>query len=587
METSVTAPIAIPDAPGGLAPAHASTPIGTHTRLHGKLLWLARAVYVAMLVLTLGLYASGLPLIFGLISSATIGVLFRYGGAGEILLSPTNGLPAAEAGIPEGAVLLAVDGDPLHAWLSRDETTQRLTGPIGSRVELLIRAPDGTQRQVTVTRDVRGLQQLDISPRAYAFFFIAWDILLAAGFSIPALVIFIRRSDDWFAMFVSLILMVLPTATTSTWFSLRQMQPQWLIPITLILSFDGLAILLFLYLFPNGRWAPRWIWKLMPIGIVWVLLQQLPPPFEPWSWPYGLATVFDVSIYGTGLVAQVYRYRHVSSPQERLQTRWVVFGIAITFLGIFGTVIPQVMVPALQEMTPVGIRYNLVAQSVRYLATLVLPVTITISILRYRLYDIDLIINRTLVYVPLTAILAGLFAATTAVSQKLFISLTGQTSDAASVFATLIVVAAVTPIKDHIQSRVDKHFKGSPSPGKRLKAFAGQLRSRLFPVNEGEIMRTLLEEAVLAFDAACGAVYRPGEPNASPVLATRNWDSSAQLSAPISHAGHAAFGVVALGARRNGADYTTHDREELMRAAAAVALAIEQDHGVMQVARGK
>ena len=107
------------------------------------------------------------------------------------------------------------------------------------------------------------------------------------------------------------------------------------------------------------------------------------------------------------------------------------------------------------------------------LAYPLLPIAVGIAILRYRLYDIDIVIQRTLVYVPLTALLAGIYAASIGISQRLFIAVTGNSSDGAIVLSTLILATTFTPIKNAIQGRVDrgsvKHRTPSagcwPSPG--------------------------------------------------------------------------------------------------------------------------
>jgi hypothetical protein len=132
------------------------------------------------------------------------------------------------------------------------------------------------------------------------------------------------------------------------------------------------------------------------------------------------------------------------------------------------------------------------------LAMLVLPLAFTFSILGYRLYDIDIILNRTLVYVPLTAILAGLYSASITLSQKLFIAATGQESDAAIVLTTLVLASTFTPIKNALQSIVDARFKEAPDPSKKMKALVEEVRSRIFLVDPKEITRRLLEEAIQA-----------------------------------------------------------------------------------------
>jgi len=96
------------------------------------------------------------------------------------------------------------------------------------------------------------------------------------------------------------------------------------------------------------------------------------------------------------------------------------------------------------------------------------PVAVVIAVLRYRLYEIDTLINRTLVYVPLVGIVAGIYAGSVALLQRLFVAVTGNTSDAAAVISALALAAVFTPIRNAIQSSVDRRFKPSSpeSPGK-------------------------------------------------------------------------------------------------------------------------
>src|SRR5688572_2144735 len=90
--------------------------------------------------------------------------------------------------------------------------------------------------------------------------------------------------------------------------------------------------------------------------------------------------------------------------------------------------------------------------------------SVGVAVMKYRLYEIDVIINRTLVYVPLTAILAGLFVASTALVRTLFTDLTDAGSDASIAISTLAVVALLTPLKNKLQVFVDHHFKEKRDP---------------------------------------------------------------------------------------------------------------------------
>ena len=91
------------------------------------------------------------------------------------------------------------------------------------------------------------------------------------------------------------------------------------------------------------------------------------------------------------------------------------------------------------------------------------PVAVVASVLRYRLYDIDTLINRTLVYVPLVGVVAGLYAGLVALLQRAFTALTGDTSDAAAVISALSLAAVFTPIRNGLQSAVDRRFKPAAS----------------------------------------------------------------------------------------------------------------------------
>jgi GAF domain len=203
-------------------------------------------------------------------------------------------------------------------------------------------------------------------------------------------------------------------------------------------------------------------------------------------------------------------------------------------------------------------------------------VTVGIAILRRRLYEIDIIINRTLVYGLLTAILAGLFAGTVSLSQKLFVALTGQTSDLATVLATLCIVAAFTPVKNRLQGMVDRRFKDASDAIPHLKAFGEQVRLRLSPVDARQVTSRLLDETVAAFDAQGGAAYLEQEDQLRLIHTTGEWSGVTVLDVPL-EAGDRRLGVLSLGERRNRRSYRPKEREALERVAQAVAAAIVQD----------
>ena len=138
---------------------------------------------------------------------------------------------------------------------------------------------------------------------------------------------------------------------------------------------------------------------------------------------------------------------------ERQQHKWFGYASAL-ILASFAINVLANLIPALLPVSDLAVAVALAA----------LPAAVGIAILRYGLYEIDLIINRTIVYVLLTAVLAGVYTAAVAFFQRLFVAATGQGSDLAIV-ATLFVLATVfTPLKNTLQERVDRRIKPSGGP---------------------------------------------------------------------------------------------------------------------------
>ena len=178
--------------------------------------------------------------------------------------------------------------------------------------------------------------------------------------------------------------------------------------------------------------------------------------------------------------AQVYRYRRVSTSRERQQTRWVVFGFSI---GIVGFVLSIVLVnafplPALQQS---NVLTTLVGGTIIYGFLLLIPISIAIAILRSRLYDIDVVINRTLVYGTLTLSLAVVYAALIIGLESLVGFFTRQGAQPlVIVVSTLAIAALFQPLRGRIQQVIDRRFYRSRYDATRtLAAFSVTLRNEV------------------------------------------------------------------------------------------------------------
>src|SRR5215207_2814897 len=259
---------------------------------------------------------------------------------------------------------------------------------------------------------LQALRDLGLSLDFYAAYAVVLDVVLAAVYGTVAAVIFWRKPADRMALFVSFALLTFGTAAfPDTINALATEHSAWWWPYAFLNFLGAASFGLFLYLFPDGRFVPHWTrW----VALAWIAWQLPKYWFPSWnssdlnSWPGWLAVAVWAVALGTVVYAQVYRYRRVSNAVERQQIKWVVLGISaavLAFLGINVTLSAFAPAPtSAGTLATILIGYVLI-----YAAMLLIPLSIGVAILRYRLWDIDLIINRTLVYGALTACVVLLY----------------------------------------------------------------------------------------------------------------------------------------------------------------------------------
>lgn len=183
----------------------------------------------------------------------------------------------------------------------------------------------------------------------------------------------------------------------------------------------------------------------------------------------------------TMIAVQVYRYKRLSTPFEKQQTKWVVFGVAVGLTTFAAALITgNFILPASVANSPIGMLFG---STIVYVCLLLLPITIAIAILRSRLYDIDIIINRTLVYGSLTAVLAGVYFGGVIGAQRLADQITGHTvgqQPIAVVLTTLLISALFQPLRHGIQRTIDRRFYRSRyNATETVASFSASLRSEV------------------------------------------------------------------------------------------------------------
>lgn len=183
--------------------------------------------------------------------------------------------------------------------------------------------------------------------------------------------------------------------------------------------------------------------------------------------------------------------RTLKNETEQRQIRWIVWGTGVAVgSSVISSLLPVLLSLPIQSFLVLG-----------GLFLLVLPISFAIAILRENLFDIDLIVNRTLIYGPLTALLAVLFALTNSLLDFLLSDIAGGKSQISLVVNTVVVVLAFNPLKDKLQEIVDKRFKAKPHPAKQLAAFSAQVRAQMAPLDVPRVTRSFLRTIVEGYDA--------------------------------------------------------------------------------------
>ena len=162
-------------------------------------------------------------------------------------------------------------------------------------------------------------------------------------------------------------------------------------------------------------------------------------------------------VFLAGASAQIYRYFRVSSPIEKQQTKWVVVGLMGMLVLVFTWLALATFFPP-DQPSAARIYALLVGVPLITLSALTLPLTFAFSILRYRLWDIDLVIRRTLTYALLTGLLGLVYFGGIVVFQNLFVGITGQESPLAVVISTLVIASLFNPLRVRVQNLIDRRF---------------------------------------------------------------------------------------------------------------------------------
>jgi hypothetical protein len=404
------------------------------TRLSGYRLLIARAVWLVLVVPSLGLFVASLPVYYALIQKACV--------------------------------------DPVRCNIAGALTAKGL----------------------------QELPGLGLSVSGYAALLTIFFTIIVVIWSGVGCLVFWRRSDEWFALLTAFFLVMFNITYPGFAISALALTfPALTAPITIASVLALASLALFLLLFPNGRLVPRWMWPFLLLLMIGTISTAVPPSshFGSNTLPAWIPGLLNILTFGAVIFSQIYRYLRVSTRIERQQTKWVVFGILIVIAGIsalpalFNFFFPEYFS---QPNIPSSVFLGLVNYPVILLS---FPVTIGIAILRSRLYDIDVVINRTLVYGTLTLLLGLVYFGLIFGLQALFQGMFHQNNDVAIVVSTLVIAALFQPLRRRIQAIIDRRFyRRKYDAARTLATFSATLRNEVDLRQLHEHLLAVVEETM-------------------------------------------------------------------------------------------
>ena len=328
---------------------------------------------------------------------------------------------------------------------------------------------------VRVPEVSRALQEYGFSFESLASFQLLRGTLFAAIFVGVGLLLFLRKSSERAAIFVSLTLIMFGTVG---FIDVTHSLSDYAAPIQWLGQLAQLAatimIGVFFYIFPDGHFAPRWTRFATLLWIFWHTQKMLFPdvPLNTTSWGSGIEGLVRVGFVVTWVLAQVLRFRNTSNQVQRQQTKWVVLGASLAVIGWF--TITFVFRPS----TP-SVLWSEIRNTLQLIFFLFIPLSIAIAMFRFRLWDIDPIVNRTLVYATLTALVIGIYVFIVSYLSVLFRT---DANFIISFVATGVVAVIFQPLRERLQHGVNRLMYGErDEPAAVISRLGQRLEATLEP----------------------------------------------------------------------------------------------------------
>lgn len=335
----------------------------------------------------------------------------------------------------------------------------------------------GCARRTLNTEDLSALHENGWTQQGYAVFQIAAELIYLIFMAPLALVLMRRTTYPYRRMgyltaytLLALATVLMPEITLN----LAQSHAGWYLLYQVLKGLAWIGFFYFLFTFPNGIFSPHWLrWLLLiPACVVFLWIITGLPAWDS-AEEYGI--IASVGLLWAGVIAQFYRYRWRASREERQQTKWLLFGLLLVMLVNF------IWVMAFQvfqiESAEARVLFNTLGYLLLTTGPISIAVSLTFAILRYRLWDIDLLINRTLVYAILTAMIVLIYI--------ILVNLAGallNTTLPGSLLATGVIAISFQGLRERVQRSINRFMFGQrDEPQAVLLELSRQLQTAILP----------------------------------------------------------------------------------------------------------
>ena len=376
----------------------------------------------------------------------------------------------------------------------------------------------------------------------YAGYFILLELLLVAA-SVVAAWFILRGALSWFRLYLVFVLVLFATAGGGVPLVIGDLYPSAAGPLELAQGVAWIALFPLAYVFPDGRFVPQWSRWLAVGWALWLAVVVALDSTGEGPVPAALLLL----LFGSCVAAQVFRYARVSGPVERLQIRWVLCAVALRF--VYNVAFVATPLGSLRdETTSRGLATYAAVMAVSYAVAAALPAAIAVAIVRHRLFDIDVVISRTLVYGVLTAFVIATYALVVGGVGALW---RGGGSVALPLLATGLVAVAFSPLRERVQRRVNRLVYGERhDPYGVLSRLGRQLAGVVRPE---AVAPAVVEAVARALKASYVAVDIGGA-----VVASTGVAAAGAARFPLQHRGETVGDLVV-----SGPELSTGDRRLL------------------------